>query len=330
MTERLVVSRLRFLGDVILCTPVLAALRQHRPEASLEFVCEAPFAPLLESHPDVDRVHALPRGGGLAATWRLSRQLRGAAWWFELFGNPRSAMLAALSGPRDSVGSQRGLRSRVFQHRRGRPPGDPSAIRHHLDKLVPCLGSEPEATRPRLYLADGEAERTLSQLGWDPDGAVLLHPGSTWPDKAWPRENWPRLEAALREAGHARIAFLTPPGEEDLVEWLASQCPRAEVLPPLGLRAILAVLSRIGLYVGNDGGILHASVAMGCPTVGLFGPTDPAIWFPYTGWGPYRVLHVPNPTADCPRCGEDHVSRLAHLEVDTVMETIANLEDTQG
>jgi len=330
VTQRLVVSRLRFLGDVILTTPVLEALRAHRPDARIEYVCESAFAPLLDHHPHVDRVHPVARAGGLVATWRAARALAGADWWFELFGNPRSATLAALARPRHSVGSERGLRSRVFGHRRGRPPGDPSAIRHHLDKLVPLLGEAVDPTPPRLHLGPGEAERHLDALGWDPRGAVLLHPGSTWPDKAWPRERWPRLVAGLRERGARRLAFLTPPGQAALVAWLASRCPGVDVLPRLDLRPLLAVLSRIRLYVGNDGGILHASVALGRPTVGLFGPTDPAIWFPYASWGPYRVLHEPNPTTDCPRCGDDHVSRLAHLDVDAVLDTIHGLEEAPG
>jgi ADP-heptose:LPS heptosyltransferase len=72
------------------------------------------------------------------------------------------------------------------------------------------------------------------------------------------------------------------------------------VLPPLALPDALRIVAGATLVVSVDGGIMHAAVALQRPTLALFGPTDPQIWFPYQGLGPYQVLCRRD---DCHPCG---------------------------
>jgi ADP-heptose:LPS heptosyltransferase len=210
-------------------------------------------------------------------------------WWFDLLTNPRSCLMALLARPRNGVGSTRGLRSRVYRFRRPRPGGDPSALRHHLDKLAPLCG-ELTPRRPRLYVQACDLSQRLPQeLSSAP---VLLHPGSTWPDKAWPIEHWVDLCVRLQAHGIGPLCFVHPPGEEALARALQERTT-VPMAPPLDLTELLSLVARSRLYIGNDGGILHCAVALGRPTLGFFGPTDPAIWFPYAAWGPFRVLRGP-------------------------------------
>lgn len=318
---RILITRLRYLGDVILSTPLVAALRRAYPHARLEYLVEEAFAPALEANPHLDRVHAYPAGASLGDLARQVRELRRGRFdaVIDLFGNPRSALLSRLSGASLRVGPARGARSRLFTHRRGRPEGDRSAIRHHLDKAVPLLGERPAEERPRLWVREEECRRADERVGAEPTGrTVLLHPGSKWPDKAWPHERWPGLMAELDRAGLGPLRMVDPPGEEGLAARLCREAGVGEALPAMGLRELFAWMSRVGLYVGNDGGILHASVALGRPTLGLFGPTEPDIWFPYCRWGPYRVLH-----------GEPPAS-LGGIEVEAVRAAALALIDESG
>jgi ADP-heptose:LPS heptosyltransferase len=323
--RRIVVTRLRFLGDIVLSTPVLAALREGFPHASIEYLADSAYLPVLERHPALDRLHPLPRGSGPGQVLRVVRQLRQPRvdWWFDLFGNPRSAILTALSRPRHAVGPKRGLRSHVFQHRREGPSGDRSAVRHHLDMLVPLLGRvEPSPTT--LYVGDDERAAIRDRLRLAAgEHRVLLHPGSTWPDKAWPESHWPDLVRRLREEGLGPFVVISPPDAPALAERIAAGAgDDVRVLPVLAVREVLALLTCCSLYVGNDGGVLHCAVALGVPTVGLFGPTEPDIWFPYEDRGPFRVVREYNPAGPCPDHGRSHVSRLAHLEVGPVVGAV--------
>ena len=294
---RILVTRLRFLGDIVLSTPLLEVLRERFPDASIEYLATEPHVRVLESHPAVDRLHVLPARPGVVDLLRLVRELRAGPridWAFDLYSNPRSALIVALSGARQRVGSDRGLRARVYQHRRRRPPGDRSAIRHHLDKLVPLLGELPDP-RPTSLAADGARGRAvLESLGVPVGRYCLIHPGSTWPDKAWPEERWGQLMRGLDRDRTGELLVVCGPGEAAMSGRVAD-AGRARLLPPLDIPDLSSILPEARLYVGNDGGVMHMAVAHGVATVGLFGPTEPGIWFPYEGWGPFRVLHGCDP-----------------------------------
>lgn len=323
--QAILVSRLRFLGDVVLSTPLLDALRTNFPEASIEYLGCPPHVDVLERHPSVDRIHRLPASASARAMVQTARALRARRFEvaIDLFGNPRSALLTAATGARVRVGPDRGLRARLYTHRRGRPQGDRSAIRHHLDKLVPLIGSEVAPTRPRLYVGEDEIRELRRRLGLSAgDRIALVHPGSTWPDKAWPHDRFTATIEWLHRRIDVPIGVLEPPGEEGLA--LAVRAGTgARALPQLGVREVMALLTHTVLYVGNDGGILHAAVAMGVPSLGLFGPTEPDIWFPYAPFGPYRVVHRCDPPG-VGRHGEPQ-SRLRSLEVSEVVEALNQL-----
>lgn len=289
--ERIVVSRLRFLGDVVLSTPTLEVLREARPRATIEYVTCTPFAAVLAHHPAVDRVLTLPMDAGLGDTLALVRALRAPRvdWFIDLLSNPRSALQAVLSRPRRSVGQSAGVRSAAYTFRRPRPTG--SQVAGHLDKLVPLLGPVPDR-RPRVYVTDEERRAAAARFGLSSGRPeIFLHPGATWPWREWPTDRWPLLARRLA-ADHpqARLHVVAPPGAPELARDLAGRAG-VEALPALSIRELMAVLSWGALFVGNDGGILHTAVALGVPTVGIFGgENDPREWFPYAHLGPYRSV----------------------------------------
>lgn len=313
---RILVTRLRFLGDIVLSTPLLQALRDEVPDARIEYLASAPYAEVLQGHPCIDRLHVLAAQPGAGDLLRLLRALRAGPridWAIDLFSNPRSALILALSGARQRVGSDRGLRGRLYQHRRQRPAGDRSAIRHHLDRLVPMLGQLPAPGPTRLFADAARTDRLLDSLGLAGGQFTLIHPGSTWPEKAWPAQRWPELMSGLRDQGQMLVVL--PPGEEDMAAEVA-RAGGGKLLPALSIADLSCLLTRAGLYVGNDGGVMHMAVAHQVPTVGLFGPTEPDIWFPYTQTGPYRVLGgIEGPE-------DDGLARLAQVSVDMVQLAI--------
>jgi len=101
---------------------------------------------------------------------------------------------------------------------------------------------------------------------------VIIQPGSGSRSKNWPQAHFEELAARLKNDGH-RVAWCVGPAEE---EWPS----RPNALPPMPLVELAGVLAGARLFVGNDSGISHLAAAAGCPTVAIFGPTNPAIWSP--------------------------------------------------
>lgn len=156
-------------------------------------------------------------------------------------------------------------------------PGLPDADwkDHATAYYARCLGAMPDPAF-RLNIAGGEDAHD-----------VMLHPGSGSPAKNWPIERFQRLAGMLEDDGR-RVAWCLGPAERERGAGEELQGP---VVSCDSLVELARVLAGTRLYIGNDSGITHLAAMLGCPTVAVFGPTDPAVWGPR---GPHvRVVCEP-------------------------------------
>lgn len=329
--SRVLVTRLRYLGDIVMSTVVLSALRRGDPRLEIGYLCEQAHAPVLAGQPELARVHALSSrrrgddarartavadgGGSVRArgTAGLVAELRAARYdaAVDLFFNPRSAWLLWLSGIPLRLAGPAGGRRRLYTH--ASQPGDPGAaglerlapggLGDHLCRLAPLVHVESglpfgawflqEDVRavPRLAPRAGAVPPPLAATG-PPEGFVVLAPAATWATKRWPVEHWRELAGLVADRWPGFVAVLTVGGDEAQSASIAAAVPggRGVALPPLPLATVLDVLGAARAVISVDGGVMHAAVGLGVPTLGLFGPTDPRVWFPYGDGGPFRVL----------------------------------------
>ena len=337
--RRILVSRLRFLGDLVLVTPLLRALRELVPEARLSFLAEDRYGELLRGHPDLDELWLVPRQAAgpveaLRAQRALVGRLRAARFEvvLDLFANPRSALLARATGAGVRVGGAHGLRGHLFTHHPRHEPGAASAVDYHLAHLRALGVEHPPRHTPRLPLREEEEARAArwlrAQAGDLAAPLVGLHPGATWRGKRWPAERFGEVAARLAGNWGARVVVTHGPGEEERAAVVArAGGARTSVLPVLGWRELAAVLSLLDLYLANDCGPMHVAAATGTPTVGIFGPSDPAIWFPYPRGEGHRAVDMPLP---CRPCSAEHCGDRDCLGVLQVAEVMSALEEARG
>jgi len=318
---RILVTRLRFLGDVILSLPLLRALRAAHPHGELHYLAEPGPLEVLAAQPEVDVRWPAPRGW--RHTVRIAAELRtqrfGAV--IDLFANPRSALLTRATQAGIRVGEDRRMRRHAYTVARHLAPGR-NAIDQHLDALR-ALGFEPPAaSRPEIVLRAAELLRG-AQLWRDLGGGagIVLHLGATQPAKEWPAAHAAGWLAAARHA-FGSVVLTTSPGHPEPAARAAHAVPGTPLVPALGWREFMGFLQHARAVVTVDGAVAHAAVALGCPTVALFGPTDPAVWFPYEDFGPYRVLHGGAGCAGCAARAQPH-DCMARITPDTVMATVA-------
>lgn len=290
--RRVLVTRLRRIGDAILSLPVIDALREAFPGCAVDFLAEEGPAQAAVGHPGVDRVLILDRtlSAILPASPRLLWRLRAARydWVLDLYGNPRSAAIAAWTGAKVRVGPARRGRRRLYTHPVPPTSASLSAVEHHLRSLT-ILGFAPRRVSPRIGLTESERAEGRARLDAVlPEGGprVGLHPGNRWPAKRWPEERFAALARAIPRLG-ARVVVLAGPGEEDLAHRVASGAP---VIANLPLRESWSVLAALDALVTVDGSPVHAGPAVGTPTVGILGPTEPEIWFPYDARDGHQLL----------------------------------------
>ncbi|MBI4364569.1 MAG: glycosyltransferase family 9 protein [Candidatus Latescibacteria bacterium] len=302
--RRALVTRLRRIGDAILSLSVVDAIHAAFPDCAIDFLAEAAPAQAAMGHPAIDRVFTLERrlGAVLPASPGLLGKLRASRydWVIDLYGNPRSAILAAWTGAPVRVGPARRGRARLYTHPVP-PVTEPlSAISHHLRSLE-VLGIPPRERWPRIHLTERERAEGRARLdaALPPrgDARVGIHAGNRWPAKRWPEERFAAVLRSLPMLG-ARGLLLAGPGEEDLARRIAgaieSSLGRAGLAVPilanLALRAHWGVVAALDALVTVDGSPLHAGPALGIPTVGILGPTVPEIWFPYDAGEGHQTL----------------------------------------
>jgi len=295
----ILVIRLGAMGDIVRTLPAVRLVRFALPDARIHWLAWEPWCPLLAHHPDLDGVVAIPRAAIRAqakapsrwadlagATRRLTKEIRGleAALVLDFHGDLRSALLGRLSGAPVRLGyegHQQKEGNRLLTTHRV-PPGDRRTPRleRNLD-LVRALGLPvrpiPDAGIDIDEVAVAEA-RTFA-----PGEYAILSPGAS-SRQAYKKPPAPLFAAAARRL---RRAMVTPvvvhgPGEaDDAAAVLAASEGAAILAPPTGLMTLAALLSGARLFVGGDSGPLHLACGVGCPVVGIYGPTDPVVNTPW-------------------------------------------------
>jgi ADP-heptose:LPS heptosyltransferase len=317
------VVRLSALGDTVHALPLAAALKRSFPGCRLGWLVEQPSAPLIVGNPLVDWSRVLPRGW--LKSPRLVRDLRRdlrrerfeAA--FDVQGLTKSAAAAWLSGAKIRVGFARGWGRELaplLDNRLVRP-GERHVVRMNLS-LLTALGvgppENPEFVLPPCGEADAEAiGEALSGAGYA-GGFVLLGPWTSIAAKCWPAERFLALARRLfAETGLPSLALGHGEGERRAVSGLAAQSGGALApAPDLRLPGVAELARRARLFVGCDSFPLHVSAAAGCPSLGLFGVTDPLRVGPLGEQGDsvYEKLVLPGSTRRIARLNPDAMASL--------------------
>jgi heptosyltransferase-2 len=292
---RVLIVRFSSLGDVVLTTPLLRAIRARHPQADLTFVVRSRYADLLAGNPAVTRVVATAPGEPLGA---LVRRLGSATFdaCVDLQNSPRSWRFRRLLGGTWGVVDRRRLaRLALIWLGVDNYRGHTHAVERFFE-AARALDVHPDGRPAEVFpTADDEAQAAALI----PEGAVALVPGARWANKRWPAAHWRALAHRLVARGVKLVAV----GSEDERPLLSG--PGVIDAYGLPLRATAAVLRRARLVVANDSGLMHLATAVGRPVIVLVGPTVEAFgYFPYRV--PSRVLGRALSCRPCTPSGSDH------------------------
>ena len=280
--KRILIIRLGALGDFILSFAAFAAIRAHHPDAAITLLTTAPFADLAARAPWFDHVEidARPRWWNFPAVLRLTRQLRGYDFVYDLQTSTRSARYFWLAGRPPWSGIAKGC---------SRPHDNP------LRDLMHTLERQQEQLE-----AAGIADFPLPDLSWLPPGPdlaqpyALLVPGAAphRANKRWPAEKYSELAGVLAARGLQPVVI---GGSAEAP--LAAAIPAArDLIGQTDIADLFGLASRAAIAIGNDTGPMHLAALAGCPCIVLFSAaSDPALTAPRGPNGEWpRLLRVPD------------------------------------
>lgn len=280
------------VGNVLLTTPLMRALREGLPHVRLDWLLASRRAGLIDGLGLADAL--VPYDKRRAARnplafaslmWRLRRAkydlVIDAAHWHTF--SSTAALLTRATGAPIRIGHERGEAARFYSHPVPLPDDTTYDVAVKLSLLaplgLPARGFELE-TSAGLADADRDtADRTLSDRGLAPGGFIVVNPGARLEERRFSPERLGELMRRLDEALSLRSLVVWGPGEEGIARAAVQASGGAGVLaPPTDLNHLAALLRRAALLVTNDTGPMHLGVACGTPTVALFMRSDPARW----------------------------------------------------
>jgi ADP-heptose:LPS heptosyltransferase len=281
---KILTVQFKSLGDTVVSIPALMAIRQRFPDCELHALVPEASAPLLQHHPAVTRVWAVPRKAAVGQYWPIIRALRAQRFdrAVDFGGNDRSAIITFLSGAPERLGA---LQTKNPWWKRAcftNPVIAPPEDRHESLRLLHILSlwniSPPQKLEINLY-TDPAITDPLRHNPSKP--LVICNPGAASPKKQWPVAHWARFHQ-LATARSYELAFIrgVSPLEEKLIHELQSLVPSANILPKLDLPQLLAAIKSAAAMISNDTGPMHFATALGVKTVAIFGPSLEKRWFP--------------------------------------------------
>jgi predicted lipopolysaccharide heptosyltransferase III len=311
---RILLIRLREIGDVVFTTPAVGALRRRYPDAHITYLVEPAAEPVVRHNPHLDEIVVAPRSRGtrgLAAEFGLIRRLRGGRFDLvvDFHGGPRASILAWLTGARVRVGYE--VRGRAWMYTRLVPRARELRARHSVENqwdLIAALGVAPPArdTDPIEMPLDSPSvtavERRLQAAGVSADHRLLvMHVSAGNPFRRWPAASFAAVAATLARDQRCRIVITSGPSERDaaarVIDEARSRMPedahgRLLDYGDLSLSELRALVERAAMYIGGDSGPMHIASASNVPIVALYGPTLPARSAPWRESAPAEAVEV--------------------------------------
>lgn len=335
--KRILVIRLDRIGDVVLSTPVLQALRQAYPGAFIAMMVRPECRELIDGNPHVNQVLVYDKDGrhrGVLATWRFARSLRASRFDTALALHPtnRTHWIMRLAGIPVRIGYDRKsawLLTRRLAHRKQ------EGARHEADytlDLVRALGIEPPAPQPHVPInpeLDRRVARVLEEHGLAAgELLVALHPSASGLSKRWKPERFAQVADRLIGSHCARIVLVAGNGHTPHARAVA-QAMRGRPIDfsgRLSVGELACLLRRCRLLISNDSGPVHVAAAVGTPVVDLFGRSQPGLnperW---RALGEGHIILSKTVPQEAPAHGDYESAALEALTVDEVYAAAASI-----
>jgi predicted lipopolysaccharide heptosyltransferase III len=296
--SRILLVRLRQIGDVVFTTPGVRALRARFPDAHLSYVVEGTALPIVEHNPHINEIivaHRLRGAAGLRADLALIKRLRAGRFdlAIDFHGGPRASVLTWLSGAPRRIGYDVVGRAWMYTERVRRPRElrRRHSVQNQFDLLAPLGIAPPDpATDPVEMTVDGDVVRHMRERlagAGVPSTArlIVVHVSSNSPFRRWPSESFAAAIAQLAApADDRRIVVTAGPSEAGAVDRIVAAArarlngAAAERVLRCGefsLAELRALVDGAALYIGGDSGPLHIAATSNVPIVALYGPTLP-------------------------------------------------------
>ena len=323
---RIAIVQTSFLGDTILSTPLIAALKHLHPQAELTFVCTAASASLLNRDPLLNQVLIYDKQGanrGILGLWRMARRIRecGFERAYVLHRSWRTAVLMWLARVPLRIAFRQSKLRFLYHRLASQRATHKHEVLRNLALVQDELGDLERFAELRLFApAAGEIEREIVPLEGDRP-SVVLFPGSAWRTKVWDWRGYRKVAQHFLQQGYC-VLLLGNTSERSISRRVGEGLCVSDLSGKLSLGCVLYLVSRAKLVVCNDSMALHMASAFKVPTVSIFCSTIPEF-----GFGPWRnrAVVMQKHGLECRPCGR-HGRKSCPTGTEACMQGVAAVD----
>ena len=279
------------MGDCLLLTSPVRALKEEFPSFNLSVMVESRFAGCFQGNPDIEEVLSIEQK--LQALRLLSRRYDLVV---NLHGGPTSLAYALLArGPH--IGFEQFQYPWLYRGLLPRPAADVHSV-EALFAAFQWLGVRRQTPPPLRFETNAEVSGIRKSLRTP---YAVIHPAALMETKRWEASRFAELARALQQLGLS-IVLTCGPGEEALVREVAAGVPSSELRIGLGIHELGELIRGARIFAGNDSGPMHLAAAVGTPIVAIWGSSDSRRWRPWAAR--HAVVQNPFECNPCPgyRC----------------------------
>ncbi len=280
--NKILLVRLRRIGDIVMTTPAITALRKGLPSAHITYVVETPYRELIEGNPHIDRTIVLPRPLGKKKFLNTIRAFRKERFdiAIDFHGGPTASLLTFFSGAKQKIGYRIKHKSFVYDIAipRGLETGHVHSVENHI-RLVKALGIEVPFSPPLFLPKSSESDKKKIHLFFSKNffgrsKIIVIHVGAGNEYREWGIDNWAKLAAALVERQKAKIVLIGALEDEEKAGQILSRHPASvfSLAGKLNLKELKELILNASLFIGPDSGPMHIAASTSTPIVALFGP----------------------------------------------------------
>ncbi len=281
----------RGIGDIVLSTIILENLVAYFTEAKIDYLTEGFAKSAVENNPLVNKVLTMGKTEfPLKVAWRIRKEKYDLV--IDLWSNPRSAQITFLSGVKYRAGFAYRGRKYAYNILATSERGAHHSAEHNLELLKPL--KVPILTKKVYYFVselDNEFALSFIMNNFEKDEKIVgIIPAGGWASKRCDAIKWVEICESIKEKYNAKILVLWGPGDEADATFIKEKLKENAVLAPdTPLTKMAALIKHCDLILANDSGPMHISAALGKPTLGIFGPTNPEAHGPYSPHSDYVI-----------------------------------------
>ncbi|MGH7534074.1 MAG: lipopolysaccharide heptosyltransferase II [Gemmatimonadales bacterium] len=330
LSPDVLVVRFSAIGDILLTTPLIRAIRTRYPGARITVLTKRQYIPLVSDNPNVSEVFGI---GPHTPLREVAEKIRSIAYThiLDLHGSLRTYALRVLArGPWSGYSKRQWARLMLVRFKRN-VYGEHVPVAERYFEAARDLGIEPDGGPPEFFLNPSAQEVATAWLTYAGIGLrralVSIAPGAAHATKRWPPEYWVKL---IREIVHtgADVAILGGPDDSAVAADIAARSGEhvASAAGELSLQGTGAMIKRSAALISGDTGVMHMATGLGVPVVALFGPTVRQFgFFPYHAHA--TVVERDIPCRPCtshggPVCPYEHHMCMREIKPDMVFTAL--------